>query len=54
MENQIVSSAAYAPPSKIQVLYGPVKTFMNRFSEALNLSYNIIGITCTHYVLDIR
>tara|TARA_A100001388_G_scaffold277480_1_gene268897 strand:+ start:1796 stop:2593 length:798 start_codon:yes stop_codon:yes gene_type:complete len=44
----IVSSvAAYAPPSKIQVLYGPVKTFMNRFSEALNLSYNKIGITCT-------
>ena len=44
----IVSSvAAYAPPSKIQVLYGPVKTFMNRFSEALNLSYNNIGITCT-------
>ena len=37
----IVSSvAAYAPPSKIQSLYGPVKTFMNRFSEALNLSYN--------------
>ena len=35
----IVSSvAAYAPPSKIQSLYGPVKTFMNRFSEALNLS----------------
>jgi len=44
----IVSSvAAYAPPSKIQVLYGPVKTFMNRFSEALNLSYDNIGITCT-------
>jgi short-subunit dehydrogenase len=44
----IVSSvAAYAPPSKIQALYGPVKTFMNRFSEALNLSYNNIGITCT-------
>jgi short-subunit dehydrogenase len=44
----IVSSvAAYAPPSKIQVLYGPVKTFMNRFSEALNLSYNNIGVTCT-------
>jgi short-subunit dehydrogenase len=37
----IVSSvAAYAPPSSIQSLYGPVKTFMNRFNEALNNSYN--------------
>ena len=37
----IVSSvAAYAPPSSIQSLYGPVKTFMNRFSESLNAVYN--------------
>ena len=37
----IVSSvAAYAPPSSIQSLYGPVKTFMNRFNEALNTVYN--------------
>ena len=44
----IVSSvAAYAPPSKIQSLYGPVKTFMNRFSEALNLSYNKKNIYST-------
>ena len=44
----IVSSvAAYAPPSKIQSLYGPVKTFMNRFSEALNLSYNRNNIYST-------
>ena len=44
----IVSSvAAYAPPSKIQSLYGPVKTFMNRFSEAINLSYNDKGIFST-------
>ena len=44
----IVSSvAAYAPPSKIQALYGPVKTFMNRFSEALNLSYNRNNIYST-------
>ena len=44
----IVSSvAAYAPPSKIQSLYGPVKTFMNRFSEALNLSYNKNNIYST-------
>ena len=44
----IVSSvAAYAPPSKIQSLYGPVKSFMNRFSEALNLSYNRNNIYST-------
>jgi short-subunit dehydrogenase len=44
----IVSSvAAYAPPSKIQALYGPVKTFMNRFSEAINLSYNKNNIYST-------
>ncbi|MBN09492.1 MAG: polyketide synthase [Flavobacteriaceae bacterium] len=44
----IVSSvAAFAPPSKIQSLYGPIKTFMNRFSESLNLSYNRNGITST-------
>tara|TARA_B100001057_G_scaffold324177_1_gene324375 strand:- start:1820 stop:2623 length:804 start_codon:yes stop_codon:yes gene_type:complete len=44
----IVSSvAAYAPPSVIQSLYGPIKTFMNRFSESLNTSYNYIGITST-------
>ena len=37
----IVSSvAAYAPPSSIQSLYGPVKTFMNRFNESLNAVYN--------------
>ena len=44
----IVSSvAAYAPPSKIQSLYGPVKTFMNRFSEAINLGYNNRGVFST-------
>ena len=44
----IVSSvAAFAPPSSIQSLYGPIKTFMNRFSEGLNLSYNRKGITST-------
>jgi short-subunit dehydrogenase len=44
----IVSSvAAFAPPSSIQVLYGPIKTFMNRFSEGINLSYNYRGITST-------
>ena len=29
----ISSVAAYTPPSTIQVLYGPIKTFINRFSE---------------------
>ena len=43
----ISSVAAYAPPSSIQTLYGPIKTFMNRFSEGLNLNYNHRGITST-------
>ncbi len=44
----IVSSvAAYAPASALQALYGPVKTFMNRFSETLNYNYNSMGITST-------
>jgi len=44
----IVSSvAAFAPPSSIQILYGPIKTFMNRFSESLNINYNHKGITST-------
>ena len=43
----ISSVAAFAPPSSIQTLYGPIKTFMNRFSEGLNLNYNHKGITCT-------
>ncbi len=44
----IVSSvAAFAPPSTIQVLYGPVKTFMNRFSDGINVNYRHKGITST-------
>ena len=44
----IVSSiAAFAPPSAIQSLYGPTKTFVNRFSEAINLNYNKNGISST-------
>jgi short-subunit dehydrogenase len=43
----ISSVAAFAPPSSIQTLYGPIKTFINRFSEGLNLSYNAMGITST-------
>lgn len=44
----IVSSvAAFAPASALQALYGPVKTFMNRFSETLNYNYNNKGIIST-------
>ena len=43
----IVSAvAAYAPASSLQSLYGPVKTFMNRFSESLSF-YNKYGISST-------
>ena len=44
----IVSSvAAFAPPSSIQTLYGPIKTFMNRFAESLNRNYKHQGVTTT-------
>ena len=44
----IVSSvAAFAPTSVIQSLYGPIKTFMNRFSDSININYNHLGITST-------
>lgn len=43
----ISSVAAFSPPSSIQTLYGPIKTFVNRFSEGLNLSYNKKGISST-------
>jgi short-subunit dehydrogenase len=43
----ISSVAAFAPPSTIQSLYGPIKTFMNRFSESINSNYNNFGITST-------
>ena len=44
----IVSSvAAFAPASAIQSLYGPVKTFMNRFSESINYNFNNKGVTST-------
>ena len=44
----IVSSvAAFAAPSAIQPLYGPIKTFMNRFSDGININYNHKGITST-------
>ena len=43
----ISSVAAFAPPSSIQSLYGPIKTFMNRFSDSINSNYNRKGITST-------
>tara|TARA_B100001250_G_scaffold4846_1_gene4085 strand:+ start:491 stop:1288 length:798 start_codon:yes stop_codon:yes gene_type:complete len=44
----IVSSvAAFAAPSAIQPLYGPIKTFMNRFSDGININYKHKGITST-------
>tara|TARA_B100001029_G_scaffold54367_1_gene43738 strand:+ start:11145 stop:11936 length:792 start_codon:yes stop_codon:yes gene_type:complete len=44
----VSSMAAFAPPSgEFAVLYGPVKTFMNRFVEALNGAYNKHNIFAT-------
>jgi short-subunit dehydrogenase len=44
----IVSSvASFSPPSAIQALYGPIKTFMNRFSDSININYNHLGISST-------
>ena len=44
----IVSSvAALTPPSAIQPLYGPIKTFMNRFSDVININYKHKGISST-------
>ena len=39
--------AAFAAPSAIQPLYGPIKTFMNRFSDSINVNYRHKGITST-------
>ena len=41
------SVASYAAPSAIQPLYGPIKTFMNRFSDSININYKHKGITST-------
>jgi len=45
----VVSSVAgFAPASpRYAVLYGPVKTFMNRFVEAINAAYNRNNISAT-------
>lgn len=45
----VSSLAAFAPPStRWGALYGPVKTFVNRFGDALNLNYRSQGITATN------
>ena len=43
----ISSVAAFAPPTSFLSLYGPVKMFMNRFSDSINSNYNRKGITST-------
>ena len=43
----VSSTAAFAPPSAIQPLYGPIKTFVNRFSDSININYKNKGITST-------
>ena len=43
----ISSVASFAPPSAIQTLYGPIKTFMNRFSDSININYKKKGVTST-------
>ena len=43
----ISSVASFAAPSAIQPLYGPIKTFMNRFSDSININYKHKGITST-------
>jgi hypothetical protein len=43
----ISSVAAFAPPTSFLSLYGPVKMFMNRFSDSINSNYNSKGITST-------
>tara|TARA_B100000073_G_scaffold11732_1_gene9742 strand:+ start:389 stop:1180 length:792 start_codon:yes stop_codon:yes gene_type:complete len=44
----VSSMAGFSPPStEFAILYGPVKTFMNRFVEALNGAYNKNNIYST-------
>ena len=44
----VSSMAGFSPPStEFAILYGPVKTFMNRFVEALNGAYNKNNIFST-------
>ena len=43
----VSSLAAFAPPAR-GALYGPVKTFVNRFGDAVNFNYRSQGITSTN------
>ena len=44
----VSSMAGFSPPStEFAILYGPVKTFMNRFVEDLNGAYNKNNIYST-------
>ncbi|MDC0029627.1 SDR family NAD(P)-dependent oxidoreductase [Pseudomonadota bacterium] len=45
----VSSLASFAPPSSgWGALYGPVKTFVNRFGDAININYRSRGITATN------
>ena len=45
----VSSLAAFAPPaSGWGALYGPIKTFVNRFGDAININYRSQGITSTN------
>lgn len=45
----VSSLASFAPPSSgWGALYGPVKTFVNRFGDAININYRSQGITSTN------
>ena len=45
----VSSLASFAPPaSGWGALYGPVKTFVNRFGDAININYRSQGITSTN------
>ena len=45
----VSSLASFAPPSSgWGALYGPVKTFVNRFGDAININYRSQGISATN------
>ena len=45
----VSSLASFAPPSSSWgALYGPIKTFVNRFGDAININYRSQGITATN------
>ena len=45
----VSSLASFAPPSSNSgTLYGPIKSFINRFGDAINIGYGSRGITSTN------